>query len=324
MKHLYPIYVRTGRSPQKFRAGFMDGQGNTVIPPAFEDAGDFRDGHAPIQLHQRWGLIDMQGNFLFPCEWAFPTRFVNGIAVIRDKRGSNPERRGYLRIDGVWLVEPKYVLAISFSCGMAQVFDGHMYGFINENGEEAIPLVFKDARSFSENLAPVKLDEKWGYIDTRGNSVIRPQFDAAMPFSEGMARVCVNQKWGFIDHSGEVAISPQFAMVWDMHSGLSAANLQERFPMGFINRSGEFVIEPAYEHVRNFQEGVSCVRPINQRFTCFINTIGKLAFAGEFWSAESFYIERALVKTEKTIAYIDNEGQKVWEAPIVDRTVLPF
>jgi len=302
----------------------MDGQGNTVIQPAFEDAGDFRDGYAPVQLRQRWGLIDMQGDFPFPCEWVFPTRFVNGIAVIRDKRGSNPERRGYLRQDGEWIVQPKYVLATSFSCGMAQVFDGRMYGFINESGEEAIPLVFKDARGFSENLAPVKLDEKWGYIDTLGNSVIRPQFDAAMSFREGMARVCINERWGFIDRAGEIVISPRFAMVWDMHSGLSAANLQERLPIGFINRLGEFVIEPAYKHVGNFQEGLACVTQFNQRFTSFINTSGKLAFAGEFWSAESFHMERALIKTEKTIAYIDTDGRVVWEAPIVDRAVLPF
>jgi hypothetical protein len=145
-----------------------------------------------------------------------------------------------------------------------------------------------------------------------------------MPFREGTARVCVGDRWGFIDHNGEFTIPPKFAMVWDMYAGLAVAYTEKRSPKGFIDKSGEFVIEPAYEHVRNFQEGLACVTPFNQRFTSFINTSGKMAFAGEFWSAESFYMERALVKTEKTISYIDTDGRVVWEAPIVDRTVLPF
>jgi WG containing repeat len=324
MKQLYPIFVRTGRSPRKFEAGFIDAHGAVVISPVFEDAGDFRDNQSPVQMGRHWGLIDMQGEFLFPCKWAFPTRFVNGYAVIRDKRGSKPERRGYLRLDGTWIVEPKYVLATAFSCGRAQVFDGNSYGFINENGDEVIPLVFKDARRFSEDVAPVKLDEKWSYIDVVGNSAIRPQFDAAMPFNEGLARVSVNGSWGFINHAGEFVIPPQFAMVWDMHSGLAVASTEKKSPKGFIDKTGKFAIEPAYEYVSNFQEGVACVTPVNQSLQSFIGPNGEQAFAREFWSADSFYMQRALVKTEKTIAYIDIKGQTVWETPIVDRTVLPF
>ena len=302
----------------------MDAQGVVAISPVFEDAGDFHDNHSPVQLDRRWGLIDMQGEFLFPCEWEFPTPFVNGYAVIRDKQGSKPERRAYLRLDGTWIVEPKYVLATPFSCGMAQVFDGSSCGFINEDGEEAIPLVFKDARDFSEGLAPVILDEKWGFIDVFGNSAIRPQFDAAMPFNEGLARVSVNGNWGFINHAGEFVISPQFAMVWDMHSGLAVAYTEKKSPKGFIDKTGRFVIEPAYEYVSDFQESLARVTPMNQRLQSFIGLDGEQAFAREFWSADSFYMHRALVKTEKTTAYIDPKGVTVWEAPIVDRIVLPL
>jgi hypothetical protein len=324
MTHLYPIFVRTGQSPRRFKAGFVDAQGTTILPPTFDDAGDFRDGYSPVQMNQHWGLIDMQGNFLFPCNWQFPTRFINDYAVIREKLGSKPERRGFLRLDGTWLVKPKYVLASDFSCGLASVFDGNLYGFINENGEEVISLAFQDSHSFSEGVAPVKLDDKWGYIDPLGKGVLDPQFEAAMPFQEGIARVCSNGRWGFINHAGEFIIPAKFAMVWDMHDGLAVAYAEKRSPKGFIDRTGEFVIEPVFEYVGNFQEGLARVTPLDQRFTSFINTSGRLAFAGEFWSAESFYKGRALVKTEKTIAYIDTEGRVVWEAPIVDRIELPF
>jgi hypothetical protein len=302
----------------------MDAQGTQVISPEFEDAGEFRDGQSPVQLNQLWGLVDMQGKLQFPCRWRFPTRFANGYAVIREKSGSKPERRGYLKQDGTWIVEPKYLLATAFSCGRALVFNGSLYGFINEDGAEVIPLIFKDARDFREDLAPVKLDDKWGYIDGAGNSVIRPQFDAAMPFSEGMARVSMTGSWGFINRAGEFVIPPQFAIVWDMHFGLAVASLENKSPFGFIDSSGRFAIRPAYKHVAHFQEGLAAVIPVNKRLQSFIGLNGEEAFGGEFWSADSFHMQRALVMTEKTIAYLDPDGKFVWESPVVDRLRLPF
>lgn len=324
MNHLYPIFVRTGRSPRKFNAGFMDGQGNTVIAPEFEDATNFRAGRASVQLNQLWGSIDEQGSFLFPCTRIYPLLFVNGFAVIREKFGATEERRGYQRLDGTMIVEPKYVLASDFECGMAWVSDGHAHGFINESGEETIPLVFQDVRDFGEGLAPVKLDGKWGYIDSLGNSVIRPQFDAAMTFREGLARVNVGGQWGFIDHSGAFVIEPQFAMVYDFHLGLSVTSWEKRGPKGYIDKSGRCVIEPAYEYAKNFSEGFACVTASNQQFSHFINPDGERSFLGDFLSAESFYMQRALVETKKTVAYIDTEGQTVWEGPVVDRPVTSF
>lgn len=324
MNHLYPIFVRTGRSPQVFNAGFIDEHGKIVISPRFEDATNFREGRASVRLNQLWGAIDEHGNLLFPCTRLYPLLFVNGFAIIRTKLNENEERRGYLQLDGTMLVEPKYVLASNFECGMAWVSDGEMHGFINEKGEEVIPLVFQDVRDFGEGVAPVKLDGKWGYIDPVGNSVIRPQFEAAMTFREGLARVSVGGLWGFIDHSGAFVIEPQFAMVYDFHSGLSVTGWKKRGPKGYINKSGRCVIEPAYEHAKNFSEGFACVTASNQRFSHFINPDGKRSFPGNFLSAESFYMRRALVEAKKTVAYIDTEGQTIWEGPVVDRPVTSF
>jgi len=94
-----------------------------------------------------------------------------------------------------------------------------MHAFINEKGEEAIPLVFQEVRDFGEGVAPVKLGGKWSYIDPVGNTVIRPQLEAAMTFSEGLARVAVGGLCGFIDHSGAFVIEPQFATVYSFIRG---------------------------------------------------------------------------------------------------------
>ena len=47
--------------------------------------------------------------------------------------------------------------------------EGGQYGFVDEQGNEVVPLMYDDAWHFSEGLAAVQLKGKWGFIDKKGN-----------------------------------------------------------------------------------------------------------------------------------------------------------
>ena len=306
-------------SPQSFSAGFIDREGRIVIPDKFEDAGRFQERCAPVQIEKSWGIVNPDGELIFPCQWRFPVRFVNGFAMVREIK-SGRERRGFLRRDGEWIVRPKYVLATAFSCGLAQVFDGIHYGFVDERGNEEVPLIFEDSRHFSEHLAPVKSKNRWGYIDTAGRFVIQPMFDLALPLCEGVARVQQGDKWGLIDHSGEWIVNPKFALLWDMHCGRSAAQVGRS--MGFINSEGDLIIEPSYTYVSSFQEDLAWVTRTGQKSRVCIDLFGREVFPGAFVSADPFYQGRSLVETESSIGYLDHKGRWVWRGAFVERSVI--
>jgi hypothetical protein len=318
MKNLYPYFIRIGNSPHSFKAGFIGRDGEVVISHRFGDAGQFKDGYAPVQIEGLWGIIDTDGRLIFPCQWRFPVRFVNGFGVVREFQSRN-ERRGFLRLDGTWVVRPKYILATAFSCARAQVFDGLHYGFIDENGQEAISLIYRDSRPFSENCAPVKIGAAWGYIDVSGNTVISPQFDLAMPFNEGLARVQSRGKWGFINHDAEWVVPPKFSLVWDMHCGRSAAQMNPSDLMGFINTTGEFVIDPIYSYISSFEEKLAWVARAKEKFKQCISVNGMSVISGAIRSAEAFHMDRCLIETDSTIGYLDRSGQVVWEGLFVER-----
>ena len=113
-------------------------------------------------------------------------------------------------------------------------------------------------------------------------------------------------------------------MVYDFHSGLSVASWEKRGPKGYIDQSGRCVIPPTYGYAKHFVEGFACVTASDQRFSHFIKPDGERAFSGDFWTAESFYMQRALVQTEKIIKYIDTDGNTIWEGPVIDRPVTSF
>ena len=110
--------------------GFIDKQGNTVIPCKYYYAGSFSEGLAWVQLNGKMGFIDKQGHTVIPC---------------------------------------KYDWAGSFSEGLAWVKLNDKYGFIDKQGNTVIPCKYDDASPFSEGLAWVGLNGKWGYINTRGD-----------------------------------------------------------------------------------------------------------------------------------------------------------
>ena len=51
------------------RWGFVDAQGELVIPALFDAVGDFTHGLSPARLGPHWGFIDLQGRWLVPPSW---------------------------------------------------------------------------------------------------------------------------------------------------------------------------------------------------------------------------------------------------------------
>ncbi|MBR5520003.1 MAG: WG repeat-containing protein, partial [Clostridia bacterium] len=79
----------------------------------------------------------------------------------------------------------------------------------------AIEATWVDAGDFREGLARVFDGEKWGYINTDGTVVIEPTWDIAGDFSEGFAAVALvesgeetqtpdKETWYFINYNGEI------------------------------------------------------------------------------------------------------------------------
>lgn len=80
-----------------------------------------------------------------------------------------------------------------------------IYGYIDEEGNEAIEFRYRIVHDFSEGLAVVSEDaEKFGYIDHQGNWVIEPILDRAGDFRHGKATVQVGIKQYVIDQEGNV------------------------------------------------------------------------------------------------------------------------
>lgn len=186
--------------------GYVNGSGQMVINPQFDNANDFHEGRAAVCLGK-------------PCTWW-------------DAPSPNESRWGFIDASGKMVITPQYGSATDFSEGAASVCTGDCSsnptkpfsrGYIDHDGKVVIPMQFGIASSFSEGLAQVCIgkceweqnsgyDGKFGFIDHSGHFVINPQYDNAWDFKNGFAKIAVGKgddaKTGYIDKTGKTIWQP--------------------------------------------------------------------------------------------------------------------
>ncbi len=184
--------------------GYVNGSGQMLINPQFDNAEDFHEGRAVVCLGK-------------PCSWW---------------ESSGDSLYGYIDTSGKVVVTPQYQSASGFSEGLASVCKGQCSGqdttsssrgYIDRDGKLVIPMQFGIAASFSEGMAQVCVGTcqwekdrgysgKFGFIDHSGHFTINPQYDNVGDFKNGFASVTLGKgndaKSGYVDKTGKVIWQP--------------------------------------------------------------------------------------------------------------------
>lgn len=239
--------------------GFIDSSGGEVISPQFDAAYYFAEGIAPVEIGDtRKLVIDLSGNVLFELNASALGQCSNGLIPCELSEGNG--KWSFHRKTGEVAFEISCDAVSGFSEGLAAVLERDKNGYINTNGEWAIPPQFAQASNFQEGLATVevprttdgKVDyskpQTFGFVDLDGNMAIEPKFQYAGDFSEGLAVVCINETLGFnteysyIDKTGEVVIPPIKAHHAEPFCGqLACIQDIDDYSFWYINRQGDFV-----------------------------------------------------------------------------------
>lgn len=121
-----------------------------------------------IEENGKWGLVDVFGQTVLPCEWNYIDEFHEGFAVVADKNN----KAGYVNARGELVIPCIWNLALGFEGGFAVVSDDeNKYGIINKKGEIVIPCKWRFATPFENGLAKVQnFDEHWFVIDPDGKT----------------------------------------------------------------------------------------------------------------------------------------------------------
>lgn len=150
--------------------GYVDLQGNVVIPPQYYSVTGFSDGLAAVQeyvapsapvenlpfgtdLGGKWKYIDTAGNDAFSGEFSAASGFSNGYAYVADDEG----KYGYINTQGQTVIPMVYDSAFGGESGLFSVgslVDGQMkYGLVDENNQVVVPLEYDDLSNVENGTA---------------------------------------------------------------------------------------------------------------------------------------------------------------------------
>lgn len=144
------------------------------------DARDFNEGLVAILNKDQWGYMDKEGNTVIPFKYESASDFSNALATV-----SKDYKYGAIDRSGKTVLDFKYNHLGEFKEGLASFTpaNSEKSGFINAKGKEVIAPIWDQAMDFSEGLAAVAKGDyenaKWGFVDTSGKVVIEPQYDHA-------------------------------------------------------------------------------------------------------------------------------------------------
>jgi len=230
--------------------GFVDKEGNIVIPLKYDNIGSFSEGLVAVNIGAKylsggkWGYMDSRGTTTIPISYELAGAFSGGEAFVQ----MNKETWGFIDKTGnISKTLTRGNGVRSFSSGFYEVKVNNKIGFFSSNGDKILPINYDSFHTDAwgtliskEGLICVMKDGKWGFVNRNNKTVVPFKYDAAVHFQDdGLAAVKLGNFWGYIDTTGHVVIPFQYDDAEYFYKGSAKVNLNGK--TFYINKQGKCV-----------------------------------------------------------------------------------
>ncbi|GEM_PF-742366 len=329
-----------GYTVDNYRSGFIDVDGNEVIPTIYERTHPFSEGLAEVKRGDKFGYIDYDGNIVLPLEYTSSQPFRGGYAAVSKIDGNGIEIYGIIDKKGNFN-EVKGAKSISaFNNGVARAWRDFGEIYIDVNGNEV-----KDTEAVNDEIAKrydkvsnykegraVVVDEVWpewqnkyGVVDEEGNIVIPVEYSYIYDYCEGMTSANLNRgKNAYFDIEGNKVTSFRYDITRDFHEGVAVVGIGSykdgSLAEGVINKHGNEIIPLIFDFISDFYGGYALVgyENGNDKYVSTSKQIGILKLPKDFYKDDG---------STEFISVILN-GSKIFfdQDPIIDsdRVLVPL
>ena len=322
--------------------GWVDERGEVVIPPRYDEAGDFHEGLAAVNRKGLWGYIDHSGREVIPLTYLTASPFAGGYAAVRnfDNRVGVIDRSGStvlpFRYDEVSIAPNRIALVRSDSgyyyfihlkklkkskpwtrawgfehWSTARVKEAGKY-FLIDTLYEVVAGPFDDLSSGKGGVYRFRQEDAYGLIDSTGRTLVPATYNAIALSPMGKH---VGRKYG------KYYLLPEELLLKDMDTLKDLAYIGE----GWLRyRVGDkwYIVDTAgrktpyrYEFVGTFSEGLAPVS-IYGRGWNWLDASGKLWRSGQFYLMTwPFHRGKARALKTSGLGVIDKSGH--WVLPAV-------
>ena len=170
------------------KKGIIDTLGNVIVPMKYDEIEPFMDGLARVEIFgdypTHYGFIDKQGNEVLPViytdadDWFYRSmRFSDLIVVGIDQKYGCFDKKGKN------ILPLEYGSIGNYSSGLATIYKDGKMGCIDKEGKIVIPIVYDRIKDFGPESSVAQKDGKWGIIDKEGKEILPIIYEAEIRFS---------------------------------------------------------------------------------------------------------------------------------------------
>jgi hypothetical protein len=312
-------YIVQVKSLKNKKWGYIDNTGQVIAEPQYERCYEFSSaGLAPVfdSKDRQYYFITKKGARIVTDIKDFKLYDRMGFGLETFSDGLIPvehnDKWGYLNKDGQLAIPAKYDEATGFGSGHAVVTLNKKIYIINTRGEETpVGPGISEVKKFSEDLAPFRADDKkYGYIDTKGDVVIKAQFETVGYFRGGVAWARTTKGIiGFIDTKGDWIIEPQFIAAGTFDDATGLARVKTETGWAYVDKAGNLMKMDDTQVWEHFSEGLALGKK-NGLFGYF-NAQGEWAIQPQFDGGRDFKNGFAGAKKGGKWGIIDKQGNWV-------------
>lgn len=295
--------------------GCIDKTGNEVLPCKYTDLKICNYGIIQINQHNRYGYFNKNGQSITPFKYRMSSDFYDGLAAVYvDNKG------GYIDTTGKEIIPLKYDRVEKFSEGMAGFQYNGKSGYMNTSGKIVFLEKFGglDLRPYSSGLAAFAKGEKnskWGFIDKNGQVAIPFMYDYADSFHGNLAVVMLdsivpgNEKCAVINKKNEQVIPfTRHYIQIDSDSLLIFSTLKFDKPQyGLYNSKGEELLPCEYDEIKRISPHLF---KISQQNNCGVaDTKGAILHPVKYNLADNFSEGLMAIWDNDQLGFMNESGE---------------
>lgn len=268
-----------------------------------------------------WKYANIKGEIVINCEYPESYSFSeDGVAPVY-----YPKKNQYLlinakgeelntEIQNFTLKDAFGYGAKGFSDGLVAVMVNKKWGYMNTEGELAVPLKYDNLSEFHDGYGIGRTGSQFYVVDGTGKEIpVEDGITDAKEFSENLAPfTSVNEMKGFINTAGKIAIPAQFRSVGFFTGGIAWAKNTDNLT-GFINTKGEWVIKPEFANVKEFDKESGLARVKKGESWMYVNAKGETISFNISDVTDDFYEGMAKGKKNNLLGFHNNKGEWVIE-----------
>ncbi len=312
--------------------GLIDAKGKYLIEPRYSRITNFFNNYSRVILNGKYGFIDRSGKEIAKLIYDTVSSFSEGLALVRLK---NKWRIIDTTGKELNVLENRYAAANFFREGLCWVTNTDQFkGYINTEGKEVIPCIYKYALNFNEGRAKVEIvdpENRWltktGFIDKEGKTIVPFRYDELLDFKNGLAQIknrvktsgLPTYRYGYVRDDGKEIVPPEYTYLEIVLSKWICGGIPYEKTRHMYDLDGNLLSEDDYEF-KAFDNKHTIVR-INKKYAVYEHG-GKEIIPFKYDFIGPFKSGLAAVKQGNKWGYTNEKDSLV--IPLQFEEALPF